>query len=100
MKMNPDRWAERLADEIRRTPTDFQGHEDVPEDSALALIDALELEHLDRFADALLEAAPGLMERVAGQVLGELVEELHRRGAKEAAQTVMEIEADWEQEAR
>ena len=88
-------WARWLAHRIAATPTDFQGHEDVPEDSALALVEGLEPEHLDRFADALFEAAPGLMERLAGQILGDLVEELHRRGAKDAAQIVMDIEEDW-----
>ena len=69
-------WAEKLADEVRRTPTNYQGHPDVPEDAAVALVDALGPDDLRRLTDALLEAAPGFAERVTDLVLDDLADEL------------------------
>ena len=96
-------WAEGLADEIRRTPTNYQGHPDVPEDAALALVNALDSEHLDRFCDALLEAAPGFAERVSDMVLDGLKEEIARREdsrhSHAAIELIRQIEQDWRNQA-
>lgn len=97
-------WAEGLADEIRRTPTDFQGHEDVPEDAALALVNALDPEDLARLCDALLETAPGFAERVSGMVLDTLKEDVARETETGGfggtpVELIEEIQAKWAQEA-
>ncbi|MDP9437214.1 MAG: hypothetical protein M3P49_00460 [Actinomycetota bacterium] len=96
-------WAERLVDEIRRTPTDYQGHPDVPEEAALALVEALEPDDLRRFTDALLEAAPGFAERVTSWVLEELCEEVARcedgRYAHATIILIKTIEEKWRRHA-
>ncbi len=96
-------WAKYLARRTAASPTDYQGHEDVPEDAALALVEALEPGDLRRLCDALLEAAPGFAERVTDAVLGDLKEEMNRRTeygefGGTAAELVEEIEADWRQQ--
>jgi hypothetical protein len=102
----PDRavWAGYLARRIATTPTDYQGHEDIPEDAALALVEALEPGDLDRLTDALLEAAPGFAERVTDAMLGDLKEEMHRRTDNgefggTAVELIEEIEEKWRQDA-
>ena len=96
-------WAGRLADEIRRTPTDYQGHPDVPEDAALALVNALEPEDLRRLTSALLEVAPGLVERVTHRVLEELCEEVARhedpKHSDATITLIKTIENDWRNDA-
>ena len=96
-------WAERLADEIGRTPTNYQGHPDVPEDAAIALVNALDPEDLRRLTDALLEAAPGLAGRFTDMVLTELCEDVARReDPKHAHATValiQNIAEDWRNNA-
>lgn len=97
-------WAGYLARRIAATPTDHQGHEDVPEDAALVLVGTLEPGDLDRLADALLEAAPGLMERLADTVLGDLKEDIARKTEEggfggTATELVEEIEEDWRRDA-
>ncbi len=69
-------WAKYLARRIATTPTDYQGHPDVPEEAAVALVGALEPEDLARLCDTLLEAAPGFAERVTDAVLDDLADEL------------------------
>ena len=96
-------WAGCLADKIGRTPTNYQGHPDVPEDAAVALVEALDPEDLGRFADALLDAAPGLAERVSGMVLTDLAEEVARREdphfVHATVELIAQIQADWRQQA-
>ncbi len=97
-------WAGYLARRIATTPTDFQGHLDVPEEAALALVEALEPEDLRRFTDVLLEAAPGFAERVADLVLDDLKEEIARKMETgefggSPVELVEEIQAKWEREA-
>ena len=94
-----ERWAASLRDRIKSTPTDFQGHEDVPEDAAHALVEALDPAHLERFADALLEAAPALREHFVATVLEELSEEVARREdsrhAHATVELISQVEQDW-----
>ncbi|PLS81217.1 MAG: hypothetical protein CYG60_26015 [Actinobacteria bacterium] len=97
-------WAKYLARRIVNTPTDYQGHEDVPEDAALALVEALEPGDLDRLTDALLEAAPGFAERVADAVLGDLKEDIARKMETgefggSPVELIEQIQAKWEREA-
>lgn len=96
-------WAGCLARRIATTPTSTCGHEHVPENAALALVETLEPEHLERLVDALLEAAPGLAERMTDVVLGELKEEIARREdpkyAHAAVELIRQIENDWRQES-
>lgn len=92
-----ERWAEGLAEEIRHTPTNYQGHPDVPEDAALALVNALDPEDLSRLADALLEAAPGLAERFADAVLTDLAEELQDH--EETVGLIEQAREKWRQDA-
>ena len=96
-------WAGCLARRIATTPTDYQGHEDVPEDAALALVEALEPEDLRRFADALLEAVPGLAERMTDVVLTDLAEEIARRDDPKyvhaTVELIRQIENDWRNDA-
>lgn len=96
-------WAGCLAQRIAATPTYYQGHEDVPEDAALALVEALKPEDLRRFADALLEVVPGLAERMTDAVLTELCEEIARREDPKHAHATVElvkaIEQDWRNQA-
>ena len=98
-----EEWAGRLAHEARGTPTDYQGHPDVPEDAAVALVETLSPEDLRRLTDALLEAAPGFAERVADTVLTDLTEEIARREDPHFVHATLEliaqIQADWRQQA-
>ncbi len=94
-------WAKYLARRIAATPTDFQGHEDVPEDAALALVEALEPGGLARLCDALLEAAPGFAARVSNDTLDGLKEDIARKMETgefggSPVELVEEIQADWE----
>jgi hypothetical protein len=94
-------WAKYLARRTAATPTDYQGHEDVPEDAALALVEALEPGDLARLCDALLEAAPGFAERVTDAVLGDLKEEIARETETggfggSPVELVEQIQAEWE----
>ncbi len=93
-------WAGYLARRITTTSTDYQGHEDVPEDPALALMEALEPGDLDRLTDALLEATPGFAERVTDQILTGLKEDIARKTETggfggSPVELVEEIQADW-----
>ncbi len=90
-------WAKYLARRVATTPTNFQGHEDIPEEAALALVEALEPEDLRRFTDALLEATPGFAERVADLVLDDLVGELQDH--EETVDLIEQVREKWEQEA-
>ncbi len=45
-----------------------------------------------------MELAPAVKEAIVTDLLTELTEELHRRGAKDAAGAVMEVQAHWSQE--
>ena len=90
-------WAGYLARRIATTPTDFQGHEDVPEDATTALVEALEPGDLDRLTDALLEAAPGFAERVADLVLDDLVGELQDH--EETVSLIEKAREKWRQDA-
>ncbi len=96
-------WAKYLARRIATTPTDFQGHEDVPEDAALALVEALEPGDLARLCDALLEAAPGLREHFSDLLLTELKEEIVRqedgRHSRATVTLIEQIEEDWRRDA-
>ncbi len=96
-------WAKYLARRTAATPTDYQGHEDVPEDAALALVEALEPGDLARLCDALLEAAPGFAERVTSWVLEELCEEVARcedgRYAHATITLIKTIEEKWRRHA-
>ncbi len=89
-------WAEKLAHEVRVTPTNYQGHPDVPEDAAVALVEALDPEDLRRLTDALLEAAPGFAERVADLVLDDLVGELQDH--EETVGLIEQAREKWGQE--
>ena len=96
-------WAEKLAQDIQATPTDYQGHPDVPEDAAVALVEALEPEDLRRLTDALLESAPGFAERVTDAVLGDLKEEVAQETESgefggTPVELIEQIQAKWEQE--
>ncbi len=96
-------WAGYLARRVSTTPTDYQGHEDVPEDAALALVEALEPGDLDRLTDALLEAAPGFAERIVDLVLDDLKEEIARKMETgefggSPVELIEEIQAEWERE--
>ena len=50
---------------------------------------------LIRFVDEAMERRPAVKQHFSDLLLEELVEELHRRGAKDAAQLVQEIDQDW-----
>lgn len=96
-------WAGCLARQIATTPTSTCGHENVPENAALALVEALEPEDLRRFADALLEVVPGLAERMTDVVLTELKEEIARREdpaySFATVRLIEDIENDWRNDA-
>ncbi len=97
-------WAKYLARRIATTPTDFQGHEDVPEEAAVALVEALEPGDLRRLCDALLEAAPGFAERVSDRVLEGLKEDVARETESGGfggtpVELIEEIQAKWERES-
>jgi len=51
-----------------------------------------------RFVDELFETRPDLRQHFSDLLLEELLEELHRRGAKDAANKVTEVQAHWNQE--
>jgi hypothetical protein len=54
---------------------------------------------LIRFVGEVMECYPAVRQHFSDLLMEELTEELHRRGAKDAAQLVQEINQDWSNDA-
>lgn len=96
---NLPRWAGVLQGLIA---TDKQG-EDSTVEAARALVEVLEPEHVERLTEALVEAVPGMVERLTGRVLEELCEEVVRREdsthSHATVQLIQDIEEKWRADA-
>lgn len=96
---NLPRWAAVLQGRIA---TDGEG-EDSAAEAALALVEVLEPEHVERLAEALVETVPGMAEKLTGRVLEDLCEEIVRREdsthSHATVQLIQEIEEKWRMDA-
>ena len=96
---NLPRWAAVLRGRI---VTDQQG-QDSAQEAAVALVEVLEPEYVERLAEALVETVPGMAERLTGRVLEDLCEEIVRREDSTHSHSIVElitnIQNDWRQEA-
>ena len=96
---NLPRWAAVLRGRI---VTDQQA-QDSAQEAAVALVEVLEPEYVERLAEALAETVPGMAERLTGRVLEDLCEEIVRREDSTHSHSIVElitnIQNDWRQEA-